>query len=42
MAIQRTLRDVEAPDALELPHDTGIEDAEADRTAVLASAMQEE
>ena len=41
-AIQRTLRDVEAADALELPGDTETEDAEADRMPVLASAMQAE
>jgi DNA recombination protein RmuC len=40
-AIQRTLRDVEVADALELPDDTEIEDAEADRIPVLASAVRE-
>ena len=39
-AIQRTLRDVEAADALELPGDTETEDGEADRVPILASAMQ--
>jgi DNA recombination protein RmuC len=41
-AIQRTLRDVGAADALELPGDTETEDAEADRMPILASAMQAE
>ena len=41
-AIQRTLRDVEAPDALELPGDVEAEDAETDRMPILASAMQAE
>ncbi len=41
-AIQRTLRDVEAADALELPGDTETEDGEADRVPILASAMQQE
>jgi DNA recombination protein RmuC len=41
-AIQRTLRDVEAADALELPGDTEAEDAETDRMPILASAMQAE
>jgi DNA recombination protein RmuC len=40
-AIQRTLRDVEVAGALELPDDTEIEDAEADRIPVLASAVRE-
>jgi DNA recombination protein RmuC len=38
--IQRTLRDVEAPDALELPGDPEVEDAEADGMPILATAMQ--
>ncbi len=41
-AIQRTLRDVGAADAPELPGDTETEDAEADRMPILASAMQAE
>ena len=41
-AIQRTLRDVEAADAMELPCDAGAEDAETDRMPILASAMQAE
>jgi DNA recombination protein RmuC len=41
-AIQRTLRDVEAADALELPGDNEAEDAETDRMPILASAMQAE
>jgi len=41
-AIQRTLRDVEAPDALELPGDTEAEDVEAAGIPILAGAMQEE
>ena len=40
-AIQRTLRDVKAADALELPADTEIEDAEADTIPILAGEMQE-
>jgi DNA recombination protein RmuC len=40
-AIQRTLRDVQAADALELPGDIGTEDAEADTSPMLAIAMQE-
>jgi DNA recombination protein RmuC len=40
-AIQRTLRDVEAADALELPADTETEDAEADTIPILAGEMQE-
>jgi DNA recombination protein RmuC len=41
-AIQRTLRDVGAADALELPGDGEAEDAESDRMPILASAMQAE
>jgi DNA recombination protein RmuC len=41
-AIQRTLRDVGAADALELPGDAEAEDAETDRMPILASAMQAE
>ncbi len=41
-AIQRTLRDVEAADTLELPLDTETEDGEGDGIPMLASAMQEE
>jgi DNA recombination protein RmuC len=41
-AIQRTLRDVGAADALELPGDAEGEDAETDRMPILASAMQAE
>jgi DNA recombination protein RmuC len=41
-AIQRTLRDVEVADALELPGNTEAEDAETDRMPILASAMQAE
>lgn len=41
-AIQRTLRDVEAPDALELPGDPEILDAEADAMPMLAGVTQEE
>jgi DNA recombination protein RmuC len=40
-AIQRTLRDVEAADALELPADTDTGDAEADTIPILAGEMQE-
>ena len=39
-AIQRTLRDVEVADALELPAET--EDTEADTIPILAGALQEE
>jgi DNA recombination protein RmuC len=41
-AIQRTLRDVGAADALELPGDAEGEDAETDRMPILANAMQAE
>jgi DNA recombination protein RmuC len=41
-AIQRTLRDVGAADALELPGDAEAEDAETDRMPILANAMQAE
>jgi DNA recombination protein RmuC len=41
-AIQRTLRDVEAADAVELPVDAEAEDAETDGMPILASAMQAE
>jgi DNA recombination protein RmuC len=41
-AIQRTLRDVGAADALELPGDAEGEDAETDRMPILANAMQTE
>jgi DNA recombination protein RmuC len=41
-AIQRTLRDVGAADALELPGDAEAEDAETDRMPIHASAMQAE
>jgi DNA recombination protein RmuC len=41
-AIQRTLRDVGAAEALELPGDAEAEDAETDRMPILASAMQAE
>jgi DNA anti-recombination protein RmuC len=40
-AIQRTLRDVESADALELPGDPESEDAEADTISMLAGATQE-
>jgi DNA recombination protein RmuC len=40
-AIQRTLRDVEAADALELPAEIETEDAEADTIPILAGEMQE-
>ncbi len=40
-AIQRTLREVEVTDPLELPADTETEDAEADTTPILAGALQE-
>ena len=40
-AIQRTLRDVQVGDALELPGDIETEDAEADTSPMLATAMQE-
>ena len=40
-AIQRTLRDVKAADAPELPTDTQIKDAEADTIPILAGEMQE-
>ena len=41
-AIQRSLRDVGAADALELPVDAEAEEAETDRMPILASAMQAE
>jgi DNA recombination protein RmuC len=41
-AIQRTLRDVDVKDALELPADTETEDTEADTIPILAGALQEE
>jgi DNA recombination protein RmuC len=41
-AIQRTLRDVEVADALELPADHETEDTEADTMPILAGALQEE
>ena len=41
-AIRRTLRDVGAADALELPGEAEAEDAETDRMPILASAMQAE
>jgi DNA recombination protein RmuC len=41
-AIQRTLRDVEVANVLELPADHEKEDEEADTIPVLANAMQEE
>jgi DNA recombination protein RmuC len=41
-AIQRTLRDVEVKDALELPPDNETEDTEADTMPILAGALQEE
>jgi DNA recombination protein RmuC len=41
-AIRRTLRDVEAADAVELPVDAEAEDAETDGMPILASAMQAE
>jgi DNA recombination protein RmuC len=41
-AIQRTLRDVGAADALELPGDAEGEEAETDRMPILANAMQAE
>jgi DNA recombination protein RmuC len=41
-AIQRTLRDVEAADAMELPGETDAEDAEGAGVPILANAMQEE
>jgi DNA recombination protein RmuC len=41
-AIRRTLRDVEAADALALPDDTETEDAEADSIPMLAVAIREQ